>query len=682
MSAKSVKLVPSKQPDRWQAAAPGLLIVLLVIVAYLPALPGQFIWDDDFHVLKTAALRPLAGLWRIWFEPGATQQYYPLTYSSFWIDYHLWGLNPLPYHLENIFLHAIDALLVWRILRRLLAPGAWLGAALFALHPVCVESVAWVSERKNTLSGFFFLLSLLAAIEFWLPRGNALAANAGEKSEVTAADFGARKFYWLALFFFLCALWSKTVTAVLPAVVLLLAWWRRGRLRWKDALLVLPFLALGLGIGLLTVSIEHKFILDAANVDEWKVSWPAKFFVAGRDLWFYLGKLIWPYPLMFVYPRWVIAGLRPLAYLPLIAAGLGLAGLWFKRNTWGRPSLVALGYFVVVLFPALGFVNIFPFRYSFVADHFQYLAAIGPLALAGAGITIFLSRFPKRNAWLKPLLIGAILLVSGGLTWRQTHIYRNLEILWRDTLARNAGAWMADDNLGLYLTETGRFEEADVRYRKAIEIRPNDHIAYYDLGLEAAIKGNLGQAVDNFSKTLDLCPSFAMAHYQIGNIRMRENNADEAVREYKEALSAIPGLSVGHFNLANALVQKGNTEEAIGEYQRTLEQQPDYAPAHANLARLLAANGKLDEAIAQYRQALKTDPNSVEALANLGNALVSKGQLAEAVSCYRSALQLDPNSAVIHFNLSVALTRLGDTSGADSERAEAGRLQAERVLGR
>lgn len=650
-------------------------MVLLVALAYLPALHGQFIWDDDFHVLKNAALRSLNGLWRIWFEPGATQQYYPLTYSCFWIDYHLWGLNPPPYHAENILLHALNALLVWRLLRRLGVPGAWLGAALFALHPVCVESVAWVSERKNTLSGFFFLMSLLTAIEFWLPRRVGLRKGEG-KTEISETTFDPRKFYWLALFLFLCALWCKTVTAVLPGVILVLAWWKRGRLRWKDAGLVLPFLALGLGFGLLTASIEHKSVIDAAaNLEEWKLSLSAKFFIAGRALWFYLGKLVWPYPLIFIYPRWNITHLRPLDYLPLAAAVIGLASLWFKRRTWGRPALAAAGYFVIVLSPALGFVNIFPFRYSFVADHFQYLAALGPLALLAAGITSVLARFPGKNAQLKPALIGGFLLLMAVLTWRQTGVYRNLEVLWRDTLARNPAAWMAHDNLGRYLTESRRFEEADIEYHKAIATRPNDHIAYYDLGLEAAIQGNLEQAVQDFYKTLDLAPSFAMAHYELGNVFAREANLDDAAHEYNEALKAFPDLVLGHFNLANALARQGKLDEAMGEYKRTLENDPDYAPAHAALGRILASRGNLDGAIEHYRAALESDPNSVEALANLGNALVSKGQLEPAITCYREALQLDPNSAVIHFNLSVALAKQGNISEADQERAEAQRLQ-------
>ncbi len=684
MPAKPAKSTPSNRLSFRDVLLPALALVVLVVVVYIPALRGQFIWDDDAHVTRNLTLHSLSGLVHIWFQPGATQQYYPLMYSTLWMDYHLWGLNPVPYHLENILFHALNAILVWRILRRLEVRGAWLGAAFFALHPVCVESVAWISERKNTLSGFFFLLSLFAAIEFWLPRRVEARTRVDEKGAAPQAIFGPWKFYTLALFLYLCALWSKTAIVGLPGVILILVWWKRGRVHLKDALLVVPFLALGLAIGLLTVSIEHKFILDASNLDEWKLSLGQKFIIAGRALWFYLGKLCAPYPLMFVYPRWNIQASQPLAYLPLAAAVLGAGLLWVKRNTWqwAHPTLVAVGYFVVMLFPALGFINIFPFRYSFVADHFQYSALIGPLALAAAGMTWLLARVSASKSMFKPVLVGALLAVFAVLTWRQTGIYRNLETLWRDTLAHNPTAWMAHDNLGIYLTESKRFAEADEHYHKALEIRPNDHIAYYDLGLEAAIQGNLDEAIQYFYKTLDLCPSFAMAHYQIANVFARENNLDDAIREYNMALESIPTLALGHFNLANALVRQGKMDEAMDQYRRTLDAQPDYAPAHVALGRMLAAKGNPDGAISEYRAALDADPNSVEALANLGNAQVAKSQLDEAVASYRAALRLDPSSPVLHLNLSVALARQGNTQEAQQEQAEAKQLQAGQTLGR
>ncbi|HXT10192.1 MAG TPA: tetratricopeptide repeat protein [Candidatus Angelobacter sp.] len=703
-TAKPAALQKSTEPDLWQAALPALLLALIVIIAYIPALHGQFIWDDDSMVTNNLPLRSLTGLWHIWFVPGATQQYYPLTYTSFWIDYHLWGLHPFAYHFENIFLHAIDAILVWRILRRLNVKGAWLGAALFAVHPVCVESVAWIAERKNTLSVFFFLLSTFAAIEFWLPRQKTPAAKTAPNPE--SPCFGPQQFYWLALALYVCALWTKTAIVGLPCVILLLTWWKRGRLRWKDIALTLPFFAVGLAIGLFTTSIEHHFVLAAGDIDEWKLSLGQKFIIAGRAFWFYLGKLCWPHPLMFFYPRWVLHAAQPLEYLPLAAAVALFVVLWWKRRAGTLPLLLALAYFVIMLFPALGFVNIFPFRYSFVADHFQYAAAIGPFAFAGAGITSLFRKDLNREREATSLtadhhplrhevgerdgvrwrsgfrgiqfwLIAAGLTVLAVLTWLQTGIYRNLEILWRDTIAHNPASWAAHDNLGRYLVQFRRFDEAESEFHQAIAIRPNDHIAYYDLGLEAAIEGHLNDAVADFNKTLELNPDFATAHFELGNVFTREGALTNAIQEYNATLKALPKLTLAHFNLANALAQNGQTDDAIAEYHRTIEVQPDYIPAHITLGRTLAAKGNTDDAITQYHIALAIDPNSVEAMADLGNALVAKGQLDQAATCYRTALQLAPDNPTIHFNLSVVLQRQGKSAEAQSERLAARRLQTQ-----
>ncbi len=692
------------------------MLVLLVTVAYLPAVRGQFIWDDDFHVVKSAPLRSLPGLWRIWFEPGATQQYYPLTHSSFWLDYHLWGLHPAAYHVENILLHAASAVLVWRLLRRLGVPGAWLGAALFALHPVFVESVAWITERKNTLSGVCFLASLFAAVEFWLPMPTQDATGTAKGTELPQQKHGHWKFYWIALFLYLCALWSKTATLGLPAVVLLLVWWQRRGVTWRSILLLTPFVALGLMLGLVTNSIEHRYIVQAANIEEWHHSFVQRCLIAGRAMWFYLGKLIWPHPLVFVYPRWNIEREAWPGWLALAAVVFVGFVLWSKRETWARPVLVAAGAFVIMLFPALGFFNVFPFRYSFVADHFQYLAALGPLSLAAAGISSALGNLGRENAVLKPALPAALLLTLGVMTWRQTAIYHDLETLWRDTLAHNPDSWMAHDNLGVCLSESGRFEEADGHYHRAIELRGNDQMAYYDLGLESAIQGRLDQAAENFAKCLQICPGYALGHYQLGNILTRQGNLDEAIREYTVALQADPRLALGHFNLANVLARKGRLDEASQHYEacsrldsqfvaaqlslgnilagkgkrdeaaevygRILDTQPDYAPAHVALGLILEAQKKEDEAIDHYRKALDINPNSVEALANLGNALVHKNQLEEAVTSYRRALQLNPRNTVIHFNLSIALNRQGKTSEAQAEWEEAKRGQVPNSMSR
>ncbi len=705
--AETPQITRPKGARWWKTALPGLLLLPLVLLAYLPALRGEFIWDDDYNVIKSAPLRSLDGLRRIWFEPGATQQYYPLTHTTFWLDYHLWGLHPWGYHLENILLHAFSAILLWFALRRLKVPGSWLGAALFALHPVGVESVAWITERKNTLSGVFFLGSMLAVLKFWRLDQTAISDPGARKNLVR---LGPGKFYWLALGLYACALWSKTSTVGLPVVILLLLWWKRRRFGLRDAVLVAPFFAVGIGMALMTVAVEKNLLLIGMNGEEWGFSWVERSLVAGRALWFYLGKQLWPHPLIFIYPRWTIQTSQPLAYAPIAAGIILLLILWRERRGWARSILFAIGYFCVMLFPVLGFFNGIFFRYSFVCDHFQYLASIGPLALAGAGITLTLDRMAKEKPLLKSTGCAALLLTLSVLTWRQTAVYRNLEMLWRDTLARNPEAWMAHDNLGLYLSQAGRFEEAREEFRAAIQIHANDYVAYYDLGLDAALRGNLGEAVQYYTKTLQICTNYALGHYDLGNALAGQGKLDEAIQHYNQALQTQPNHGLTHFNLGNALAREGKLEEAVSHYRkaaelepdfvappfslanalarlgkldeavqcytRVLRLKPDYAPAHANLGRVLASQGKLDEAIAHYQQALLIDPKSVDALANLGNALLGKGRLDEAVQSYRAALRLNPNSPVIHYDLGVALTRQGKPVEAQEELAEARRLKS------
>ena len=358
----------------------SLLLVAVTLVAYLPALPGQFIWDDNGYVTNNLLLHSLKGLWQIWSVPGATPQYYPLTFTSFWVDYHLWQLNPLGYHLINVLLQALNAILLWTILRRLDVPGAWLAAAVFAVHPVNVESVAWVTERKNLLAGFFYLSSALACLRFWLPNPATAEGRATSFLKTSAIGLGDWKFYWLALCLYLCALLAKTAIIALPGAVLLVVWWKRGKMGWRELFPLAPFLAVGMAMGLLTVWVE-KHIVHAVG-REWMFSFLERCLIAGRAVWFYLGKLVWPHPLMFIYPRWEIHAAQPLAYLPVLALMAGLFILWLNRKGWARPMLVALAYFLALLFPGLGFFNLYFFRYSLVADHFQYFAAIGPLTLA------------------------------------------------------------------------------------------------------------------------------------------------------------------------------------------------------------------------------------------------------------------------------------------------------------
>ena len=610
--------------SRMRLVIPGALMVLIIVGAYLPALRDGFVWDDGDYVTNNPALHSLKGLWQIWSMPNATPQYYPLTFTSFWVDYHLWQLNPFGYHLVNVLLQALNAILLWTVLRRLNVPGAWLAAALFGVHPVNVETVAWVTERKNLLAGFLYLSSALACLRFWLPNPATAENCAANLSETSASGFGSWKFYWLALFLYCCALLAKTAVIALPAAVLLVVWWKRGKIGWREFLPIVPFLAAGLAMGLLTVWVEKHLV--HATGSEWVFSFPARCVLASRATWFYLGKLVWPHPLTFVYPRWEINAAQPLAYLPALAWVAVLLILWLGRRSWARPTLATLVYFLALLFPVLGFFNVYFFRYSFVADHFQYLAGIGPLALAAAGIILTLDRFKKINPFLKPAFCGALLLLLGMLTWRQCSMYSDLETLWRVTLSRNPNSWLAHNNLGELLLKQKRQAEAFEQLQLALQIKPDSEIIWFNLGDVFTAQGEPDKAIKCYRKAIELNPN------------------------YYNALN----------NLGSALAAEGRFDEAVDYYRRARQVEPTSFNTLKNLASALAATGRFDEAIEHYRQAIQINSSDPEACTYLGMTLSQVGRAREAVAAYRSALKLNPNLPIALNNLALILATSSD----------------------
>ncbi len=622
----------------------ALLLVAVTLVAYLPALLGQFIWDDDRYVTNNLLLRSLKGLWQIWFVPGATVQYYPLTFTSFWVDYHLWQLNPLGYHLTNVLLQALNAILLWTVLRRLDVPGAWLAAAVFALHPVNVESVAWVTERKNLLAGFFYLCSALACLRFWLPNLATAGGRATRVSETSAAGLGEWKFYWLALCLYLCALLAKTAMIALPGAVLVVVWWKRGKMGWRELFPLAPFLAVGMAMGLLTVWVEKHFVKPVGT--EWAFSFLERCLIAGRAVWFYLGKLVWPHPLMFVYPRWEIHAAQPLAYLPVLALMVGLFILWLNRKGWARPMLVALAYFLALLFPALGFFNLYFLRYSLVADHYQYFAAIGPLTLAAAGISMTLGRFAKRSPFLKPLFYGTLLLALGLLTWQQCGIYTNLETLWRKTLAKNPDCWLAHNNLGTLLANQGHIEEAMEHSQKAIQINPNDSEALNNLGAALAATGRFDEAIENYYRAIQIKPDFFKALNNLGLALVAQGRFDEAIENFHKAIQINPNHPNAFLNLGIALAQSGRTKEAAAQFREALKLNPELAVAMNNLAWILAtsAEGELRDGAEAVRLAERacelTHYDEPLFIGTLATAYAEAGRFPEAVATAEKAEQL------------------------------------------
>jgi tetratricopeptide (TPR) repeat protein len=505
-------------------------ILAMTLIAYLPAIRGGFIWDDDLHITGNKALRTAQGLIDIWIHLLATPQYYPLTHTTWWAAYQLFGIAPLGYHLVNVILHGLSAGILWLVLRRLSLPAAWSTAAVFALHPVHVESVAWVTELKNVQSGFFYLLAALAYLGFAFPES--VPGNVGLH--------GRRARYALALGAFVAALASKTVVATFPLAMLVIIWWKRGRLTRADLMPLLPFLIIGVA-GAVTTSLLEVHRVNAHGPD-WDLSPAERVLRAGRAWWFYIAKDLVPYPLVFVYPRWTIDVAQWWQWLFPLAAAATMATLWALRTRIGRGPVAALLYFGITVAPALGFVNIFLMLFSWVADHFQYLASIGIITLTMTLAASAVARLSPRR-YSTPILrvMSALLLVWLGVAVSsQARIYRTPETLWRDTLAKNPSAWMAHDNLGVLLFDEGEFAEAGDHFREAVRLRPTYVPGIFNLGNVALKLGRLDEARDLYERVVRLQPDLVAAHTYLGHVYFRQHEYEMAISQYQLALALNP----------------------------------------------------------------------------------------------------------------------------------------------
>jgi len=563
------KTSPPEQPWWRREWLWGLLLIVAIILAYQPVWRAGFIWDDDHHLTANPGIIGPNGLEEIWTTRSDT--YYPLVLVVFWVEHALWGLDPLPYHLVNVLLHGSCAIVLWRVLRLLRVPGAWLGAALWALHPVQVESAAWVSEMNNTQSCLFYLL----AIFFFLKWRDA-ALTAKRKS----LD------YALAITCAVLAVLSKSSTVMLPVVLALCAWWRNDRWSWREVPSLVPFFLISAAVSLSTIW-EQKYHSGALG-PEWAQTWPQRIVLAGYDVWFYLGKRVWPHPLIFIYPHWDIDASRLLDYLPVATVALALLGLGWLRHGPLRPVFFAFAYFVVTLFPVLGFFNVYFFRFSFVADHFQYLACMGPLALAGAAITTVLDSLPKTNRFLKPALGGVLLLTLAVLTWRQCGMYQDMETLWRTTIARNPACWMAHYNLGLVLAHSGRVPEAMEQYEQALQFKPDYAVAHNNLGYALFQTGRVPEAMEHFTQAIKIEPGNADAHNNFGYALWQTGRLSEAEEQFNETLRVKPDFIAARINLGCVLYQAGRVSEAIEQFEQVLRIKPDDPTARADLAKILA----------------------------------------------------------------------------------------------
>ena len=580
-------------PSQSMVAVVGL--ILMIAMAYEPVVHNGFIWDDDAYIENNSTLRTVGGLGAIWSDIAATPQYYPLVHTTFWLEYRAWGLDPTGYHVVNVLLHATAALLVWRVLLRLGLGGAaaWFAAAVFALHPVHVESVAWITERKNVLSAVFYLASFLIYLRFSL-NPNDDAPSAARR----------RWCYAAALLLFVCAILSKTVACSLPAAVLVVLWWRRGSINRSDVVALSPFFVIGLALAVLTVYLETYHVGTELALGE--LSWAQRCLIAGRAVWFYAGKLVWPVPLVFTYPKWWIDTSAWWQYLFPAYAGILLVGLWLLRRRVGRGPLTAVLLFGGTLLPALGFIDVFPMRYSYVADHFQYLASLGLIVLAAATLFRLSVRFGKTGLKVAVVTAATVLVVLGVMTWRQTHIYRDLETLWRDTLVKNPRAWMAHTNIADIVGP--RDPVAGIgHYRMSLAIHPSFE-AHYDLGLQLRPRGAVKEAIWHFRRAIEMLPGFADAHAKLADALEAAGEMDEALPHFEWVVNHDQTNAEARFRLGMAYARKHKHDTAREQLQQAVKIDPQYAEAHFGLGLVFEMMGRPKDATVHYHKAVRLNP--------------------------------------------------------------------------
>jgi len=591
----------------------ALLLVVGTVLAYLPVWHAELIWDDRGFIMDNPLIRRADGLWRFWFSTKPVD-YYPVTSTMWWIEWRLWGGNPMGYHGVNVLLHALGALLLWRLLARLKFPGSWLAAAIFAVHPVNVESVAWIAERKNVLAMVFYLASLSCFVR---SESSTVPASASRPSFVPSSW----RWYGLALATFLLAMLSKTVVAPMPFVLLGLVWWQRGRVKRADVLRVLPFFAMAAFIGSISFWFQSHRAIGADIVRE--DSFWARLAGAGWAIWFYAYKALLPFGLRSIYPRWQIDGSAWWSYLPGLLVVSVIVLCWRTRRTRGKAPLLGFVYFVVMLFPVLGFLNIGFMKFSLVADHWQYFAIIGPIALLAAAIAKGHGRLGPFPRQALAAAVGAMLVGLGALTYRQSELYCDSGTFWRAVLATDADSWGAHNNLGGFLVEQGQTDKAIVHFRRAVELQPGFAKAQYNLGAALREKGQLDEAIVHLRRAVELEPHYLEAHNILARALGQKGDWDGAMEHLERSLAIDPDQAEARNNLANVLWQKGRLRQAAAEYEKALALHPDYAAAHFNLGEVLREEGETREAIAHYRRALEIRPDLAAALDSLAWVLAT-----------------------------------------------------------
>lgn len=597
-------------------------LFIAVIAGFWPAIHSSYIWDDNNYVTENYTLRTFDGLKRIWTDTSATPQYYPLVHTGFWLEFQAWGLSPRGYHITNVVLHLLNSVLVWLILSRLKLPGAGVAGIVFAVHPVHVESVAWITERKNVLSGFFYLAAMLLFITRVIHSEN--DSDEPKESVISLDNRFSRlrsvTFVVLVLGLYVCALLSKTVTASLPVAFLIIIWWKRQHIQRYQIILITLMFLVGIPLGLTTAYLEKHHV--GASGAAWDYSLLERLFIASGAIQFYLQKLVFPWPIVFVYGHWPTdMNVWNLGCVLLVIAAFSI-GIFFR---W-RAFLACFIFFCVSVFPALGFIDVFPMQYTFVADHYIYLASLGPIVFLICGLAAKMGGYSPSAQ--KRFATGAVLLI--GVLVIRTHIecfkFQNEQALWVDTIQKNPRCQMAYVNLGNLLRMQGNVTDAEQLYRRAIELEPNDPTANVNLAA----------------------------------LRYLSGHHDEARRILNKVVAANPENDLVLYNLAILLQETGEHERALKLLRKAVHSVPENAPAQNALGLMLKQQGQLDEALDCFQLACRHAPESPDFWTNYGSTLLENEQMQKAKAALNRAIELQPGHAVAHANLADFYWRSGN----------------------
>ena len=639
----------------------AVLIILATLWVFAPAFHGDWLWDD-FEIRQDLTLHNAPGLGKIWFAP-ATPDYYPIEATVLWLQWHLWHENLFGYHLANVGLHLLGAFLVWHLLKRLGVRLAWLAGLLFAVHPLVVESVAWVAELKNTLSLPPLLLAMGAFIDF------------SDSVDAGAAD--SRRHLLRSALWFLAAMLCKSSVVMFPAILLLYVWWRRGRIGRADLRATAPFFAISLALGIVAIRFQiHRAVGTWHLPQEGPV---ARLADAGLAVGFYFSKCALPRGLLPVYPPWTVRIPSLLPFIPLLALGLIAAFLWTRRASWGRHVIFGLGWFLINLLPVLGFIPMAYQHIAPVADHLAYLPLIGVVGLAAAGFGRAFSWAGEAGREAKSAAPRACLAIAaagafGGLiavSHRYSGIFLNQVTEWTYNLKYNSRSPIVYLNMAFAQNQAGRVEDAIASYEQAIRLDPGNAETENGVGDFLVTSEKLAQAIPHYRRALEIDPTLFGTRRNLGIALYKTGRPEEAVAQYRLALAKKPDDSEMEANLGKALSDLGRQSESIAHLKRALEIDSHNAEAENSLGLALAGSGRREEGIAHLQNALKLNPEFAEARNNLGFALAGAGRPDEAIFQFEQALRLKPAFNQAHNNLGFALASTGRRKEAIAQFEEA-----------